>query len=39
MPIPQGIEADGSPERFTAMLLSYHKSIGTEDCVHLWYGV
>jgi hypothetical protein len=38
MPIPQGIEADGSPERFAAMSLSHHKSIGTEDRVHLWYG-
>ncbi|CAG8144166.1 unnamed protein product [Penicillium nalgiovense] len=38
MPIPQGIEADGSPERFAAMSLSRHKSIGTEDRVHLWYG-
>ncbi|KAJ5035810.1 hypothetical protein N7489_005711 [Penicillium chrysogenum] len=37
-PIPDDLMSNGTPERFAEMSLSRHKSTGTDDRVHFWYG-
>jgi hypothetical protein len=38
VPAPVRIESDTGPEKFAEISLGKHKSIDTEDHVHMWYG-